>query len=318
MSEEYEIVKHPHLRHFNLFLVTIDYRTPHLHRDFEIDLIVEGNTSFIVNNTSYHLNAGDVFLLNSDQLHEIRTQNGPCTILSLQVSPKFFINSVPQIDTINFDSLLPADSLDPTQQESVRRQLLQLALVYLDKPPYFELKCASILCDMMHLFLSALELHSVSPESRCEAKKRAERIRRIIDYVDDNFTNKTRLQDVAQQEGLTLNYLSHFVRENLNMTFQEYVRSLRLNQAKKLLLSDDRSLLTVSIESGFSDPRYLTKAFLEHEGMTPNEYRKQKQPIAEESVKIHRSSHSSELYYTDEKAKALIQRINEQGFAQSH
>ncbi len=124
----------------------------------------------------------------------------------------------------------------------------------------------------------------------------------------DIFVTLSFMQDLARKEGLTLNYLSAFVKENLNMTFQEYLAGLRLNQAKKLLLSEDKSLLTVSLESGFSDPRYLTRAFLAQMGITPCEYRKRRLRLLEED-NSHRSPASSERFYSDQEAlRRLVQK----------
>jgi AraC-like DNA-binding protein len=123
------------------------------------------------------------------------------------------------------------------------------------------------------------------------------------------------LKDVAQLEGLSLSYLSFFVKKNLNMTFQEYVGSLRFNHAKKLLLlSENKSMFNISIESGFSDPRYLTKAFKAQTGMTPDEYRKQKMLIVKTDT-VHRSSHSSEHYYSEREAATMIQNALKQDIA---
>ncbi|HBU11986.1 MAG TPA: hypothetical protein DEB31_04445 [Clostridiales bacterium] len=307
MSNEYEIIKYPYFNYFNLFLVAIDYRTPHLHRDFEIDLVLDGEPVFLVNGVSHALNPGDIILLNPDQLHEIQTVKKSATILALQVSPKIFINAVPSIQSLFFDEMFLRTSLSLKQLKNVRNSLLQLALVYMEKSPYYELECMSILSGMMYLFLCELPVHSITPELQAEANKRADRLRRIIDFVDENYTRKTRLKDVAKLEGLSLNYLSYFIKENLNMTFQDYICSLRLNQAKKLLLSSDKSLFTICIESGFSDPRYLFKAFTTNVGITPGEFRKQTSQLVDENGRIHRSSHSSERYFSTEMALNLVQ-----------
>ena len=53
-------------------------------------------------------------------------------------------------------------------------------------------------------------------------------------------------------ENVTKTYLSHFIHDNLNMTFQEYVSSVRFERALKLIRSTSMCLTDISVGSGFS------------------------------------------------------------------
>lgn len=100
------------------------------------------------------------------------------------------------------------------------------------------------------------------------------RMRRIIRYMEEHYTEKLLLSDIAREENLDLYYLSHFFRECFGITFQDYVTRLRCEKARQLLLLTEYSLLDISIGSGFSDPKYLNKGFLRQYGCTPKAYRK--------------------------------------------
>ena len=73
---------------------------------------------------------------------------------------------------------------------------------------------------------------------------------------------------------VSLCYLSHFFTENFGISFQQYLAKIRCDKARRQLLLTDHSLLTVSIECGFSDPKYFNRAFAAQYGMTPRAYRK--------------------------------------------
>jgi hypothetical protein len=62
----------------------------------------------------------------------------------------------------------------------------------------------------------------------------------------------------------------------------------------------------VSLESGFSDPKYLAKAFMQKIGSTPIDFRKKGQNVSSET-EVHRSIHSSEQYYSVESAISRLQ-----------
>ena len=98
--------------------------------------------------------------------------------------------------------------------------------------------------------------------------KKMARLSRITEYIDTNYSEKITLDELANRENVTKTYLSHFIRENLNMTFQEYISSVRFERALKLLRSSSMCLTDVSVVCGFSDVKYLTRMLESHFGMS--------------------------------------------------
>ena len=98
-------------------------------------------------------------------------------------------------------------------------------------------------------------------------------MRRIVSYIEDHFSEKILLSDIADEENLDLYYLSHLFTESFGIPFQKYIAKLRCERARSLLLMTDRSLLDISISLGFSDPKYFNKNFKDLYGCTPKEYR---------------------------------------------
>ena len=98
-------------------------------------------------------------------------------------------------------------------------------------------------------------------------------MRRIVSYIEDHFSEKILLSDIADEENLDLYYLSHLFTESFGIPFQKYIAKLRCEHARSLLLMTDRSLLDISISLGFSDPKYFNKNFKDLYGCTPKEYR---------------------------------------------
>ena len=71
-----------------------------------------------------------------------------------------------------------------------------------------------------------------------------------------------------------MTYLSHLFKDTLGISFQDYLKQKRFEYACNLIATTQRKILDISISSGFSDVRYLTKLFQERFGCTPKEYRK--------------------------------------------
>jgi len=307
MANEFEIVRYPKIKNLNIFIVEMEYRTLHIHRDFELNLILDGHMTIFSNSKRYSVSTGDLLLFNPNQPHELFAQGEICVkILCLQISPRFFRDTLPAMQDVSFQMVKLRNNEIGNWIKSFSRNFVKLALTYIEEPhPYYQLLCASRINEIFYLLLEHIPVRFPSPMDRKAIERKAERILRLLDFVDSNFMYKINLGDFAQAEGLSLNHLSYFIKENINQTFQEYVTNIRYNHACKLLLSGDKRLIDICFESGFSDPRYLTKAFLKKTGMRPDEYRHKFAAVKPEE-QYQRNRYSSQKFYSDAKAKQIL------------
>ncbi|MCF6345189.1 MAG: helix-turn-helix domain-containing protein [Thiomicrorhabdus sp.] len=84
------------------------------------------------------------------------------------------------------------------------------------------------------------------------------------------------LHTIASELELSTHQLSELINTKLKMSFSSYLRQQRIDAAKKILLSQpDMSVVSVSLEAGFSSQSNFYAAFKEFVGTTPAKYRKQ-------------------------------------------
>ena len=60
----------------------------------------------------------------------------------------------------------------------------------------------------------------------------------------------------------------------MGISFSEYLRNIRIEEAKKLLRNTDLKVFEIAMKVGFNDAGYFSKRFEDTVGMTPNEYRR--------------------------------------------
>lgn len=272
---EIEVVQHPHVRGLNVFLDTVDYRAPHLHQELELLWVLEGQLEVHGAPGDFCTGTGEFVLFNPKQTHEFRKVGDTCTFLCVQVSPHFFAYGFPAVDGLRFDTPLPAQFLGEDGCRDIRRMLSELAVSYFRRDLGCELLCAGILSLILRRLLLAVPHHILTEAEGLEQERRARRLDRLIDFVEENHRQKILLSDFAQQEGRSMSYLSHFVKENLGQSFQDYVTTVRFQTACALIAAGRDRLLDVCTESGFSDYRYFSNAFRARLGMTPEAYRSQ-------------------------------------------
>jgi AraC-like DNA-binding protein len=126
-----------------------------------------------------------------------------------------------------------------------------------------------------------------------------ERLGHILSCVDDHFTEKILLSEIAEQTGLSLFYLSHWFKAHLGLPFQKYIELLRFREAKRLLEQTSMGITDISMACGFSDRRYLNHVFIKQMGCTPKDYRAKRnsspRPVREgQSTEIQRFLSASE------------------------
>lgn len=277
MAEEYEVVSHSHIQCLNLFLVRLFQRTVHIHQDFELGLVLSGDLTVKVEQNTALLSQNDVFLINPMEAHEFTSPGNGALILTIQFSPRLLENVLQDVRNLRFESAIRIRDYfvgGPQNYEKLHAICLETAYCYFQHGPGYEYKCLSLVSMLFFTLQSALPWKIQSEKDLLAMRFRMKRILQITNYIDRNFQRKILLGELAEKEQLTLAYLSHFFKDMLGMTFQDYVNKRRFEYACELVEKTERSILDISIESGFSDVRYLNRMFSQHFGCTPREYRK--------------------------------------------
>ncbi len=95
-----------------------------------------------------------------------------------------------------------------------------------------------------------------------------------IEYIHKNFYKKITLNDMAEIFFITPGYFSKIFHKEMGEGFSDYLTGLRIEEAKTLLKTPNKTIQEIAIEVGFNDAGYFTKRFKAYEGTTPGLYRK--------------------------------------------
>lgn len=272
MKEEYEIIEHSQIEDLNIFLVEMTYRCPHMHREFEICMVLSGTVIIYTNGERHNFERGSLILFNPRQTHEIHTLTENSLILSVQVASGFYKRIYSEISRLQFDGIAVAGDNGRLLQK-MQLLILKLASAYLKKETGYEFFCMAYLSEFFGELLQNQPWHLISEKEKSERYTKGKRMSRIMDYVENHYTEKLLLSDISELEGLSVYYLSHFFKEMLGLSFQEYIALRRFERARKMVEQTNRSLTEICMECGFSDYRYLNKIYKKQLGYTPIEYR---------------------------------------------
>lgn len=98
-------------------------------------------------------------------------------------------------------------------------------------------------------------------------------IRLAIQNINENYKNKISLKTVANHLHTNPSYLSMLFKQEMGVTFTDYLNQVRINRSCELLTNTSLSLIDVSLQAGFDDQSYFSKVFKKIKGVTPKSYR---------------------------------------------
>lgn len=96
----------------------------------------------------------------------------------------------------------------------------------------------------------------------------------IVRYMQEHLEEEISLNVLAEEFHLSAAYISQLFKNEIGVNFLAYLTSIRMERAKKLLLSTSCSIAEVSEKVGYADYRVFTKSFKKTEGVTPSQYRR--------------------------------------------
>ena len=96
----------------------------------------------------------------------------------------------------------------------------------------------------------------------------------ITRYLQEHLAEEMSLSVLSEEFHLNPQYISQLFRNEIGVNFLSYLTGIRMEKAKKLLLSTSLSVAEVAERSGYGDYRVFTKVFKKSEGITPSQYRR--------------------------------------------
>ncbi len=94
----------------------------------------------------------------------------------------------------------------------------------------------------------------------------------IKKVVEDNISNEEfSVSDVIKTVGISRTMLHVKLKSMLDMSIGDYIRNIRIEKAKELLMQG-YSIADTAYATGFSDPNYFSKCFKKQIGKTPSEF----------------------------------------------
>jgi len=242
-------------------------------KSVEFLFILKGELKVVINKQEYKLFESDVILINNGDVYEIQGKEENL-VLSMQIENEFFNDQVKREQSL----FLCNSSINENEHyDDIRKILAKVMYEYSNREYSYEFKIMSLLYDLIYLLNINFVISEDYKVQNLEVKnsKYIQRINSIVSYIKQNYYQQISLQDVADSQYLTPEYLSKFFKVHMGMTFSKYLNEFRLAQAVKELIRTDNSVTKIAMNNGFPNLVAFNKVFREVYDTTPAEYRNQ-------------------------------------------
>jgi AraC-like DNA-binding protein len=102
----------------------------------------------------------------------------------------------------------------------------------------------------------------------------SDRFNKVTEYIMLNFDNDITLPDIASFSNMAVTTFCNFFKEYYRVTFVEYLNTVRIGYACKLLADKNKNVVEVAYESGYKNLANFNRQFKKFKQMTPTEYRR--------------------------------------------
>ena len=237
----------------------LDY---HLHAQGEVELVVmlRGSCRVTCGSRADVIRAGDIFCVFPNQPHKYEASTDVQAYL-LIVPVKRYLSAYGNL----LQKQLPTDPI-------CRREHLDPALLALLESAYLDIDHASepvMQGYMMVIFGKILEYFDLTEQKTGSE----ESLRRVLKYINEHYREAVSRKQIAKAVGYNESYISHLFSETMQTTLTDYVHSLRVEDACRLLTETDVSVIQIGFDLGFASVRNFNRVFLKRTGMTPKQYR---------------------------------------------
>ncbi|WP_339851515.1 AraC family transcriptional regulator [Paenibacillus sp. FSL W7-1088] len=251
----------------------------HTHNGYEIHYFIQGDATFLIGDRIYKPLPGDMFIFRGGVPHRINPSR----------------EIVYKRSFVNFTELLLLDMLAVSQLENLMSIFRHPNGLLVHWPPeerehitgifkgikeemdagntgYKTMVKLSLTQLLLRIYRKMTSERSVNDILFSSQKQTS--VSRVLHYLNQNYTESVSLDELSKTLHLNKYYICHSFKETTGYTISNYVIRKRVAEAKKMLLSTDAPILSISETLGFNTPVYFSRAFKQYVGVSPQAFRK--------------------------------------------
>lgn len=246
-----------------------------IHDELEFIWLLEGHVSICCEGKNYELIPDHVFIIYINQKHAMKS-SGETISFSFRFKKSYLKSLHLYFDRLPFKNRI--FTFDELAHKYHEVPLIMSQLIILMKSSDSVANTRYRLIGYFNMYL--FDLYSVRLKEKYLDQKKKNydlyliRFYKIDTYINRFYYKKITLDELAKLVEISPHRVSHFIKEILGISFQEYLSNVRLGKALEELKNTDKSIQEVVKNCGFSDQKYLNAIMKDKFHITALKYRK--------------------------------------------
>lgn len=252
----------------------------HSHAEYELNFTVNASgVKRIVGDSIEVIEDYDLVLITSKDLEHVWEQHECISEeireITIQFSSELFFKSF--IDKTQFDSIRLM--LEKAQRglcfplEAIMKVYSLLDVLSSEQEGFYAVtKFLTILYELSHFTDKSRELSS-SSFAKIGARSESRRIQKVYEYINNNYKEEIRLNQLADLVGMTTISFSRFFKLSTGKTLSDYIIDIRMGYATRMLVDSSMSVAEICYDCGYNNLSNFNRIFKNKKGITPQKFR---------------------------------------------
>ena len=255
-------------------------------------VILSGEVQVQIDDHATYLNDNGLMLVEPDTPFDI-TGHGSNLLMIIRMDYDFFAQS----RAGRFGRLICNSAEDDQRDYTLLRQMLShLALNYFENNECKDLRQLELCYSLLYYLNTTHYLPGTVAEAGGQDGEL--RGRQIISYIESNYMQDIRLDDLSETAYLSPSYLSRLFKKMTGTNFKSYLEEVRLRHAVDDMRNTDQTITSIAYNNGFPNVSALSNAIRKKYDMSPNEFRRS---LAESEPEVVEQSPYHEVDYDNVK-----------------
>lgn len=260
----------------------------HFHNCLEIGICYEGTHILSFENIEYTLSAGSFFILSPYSMHFLNHESpdagNSCKYIYIkpdEILRDFYPLGLPEEMKWYQNSEVPF--LFSREENTIMYNYLNLIVNELsNKESNYEFTIRGLVLSLMTELTRTLSTCSVPASSRYQNMPQ---VLPALKYIHDCHEKSISVPYLATLCNMSVSGFRTLFTELMSETPRQYLNRVRLQKACELLYSTEKTILDISIESGFQSLSNFYRAFNDYYDMAPKEWRDKKRTIQKKNIR---------------------------------
>ncbi|GIP31484.1 AraC family transcriptional regulator [Paenibacillus sp. J2TS4] len=245
----------------------------HFHPYYEIYYLLQGERDYFIKDRTHPIKEGGIVFIDKYELHKT-TDTGVANHerILLQFEDQWLSPFVDPVCYTPFQSRSKWIALNSEEKQAVEKLLFAMLGEYRDKPAGWKTNVQAMLTQL--LILAGRRFMEEPENSPEQANPLQRKIYEIVEHINSRYMDEITLGSVAEEHYISPYYLSRKFKEVTGFTFVEYVNSVRIKEAQKLLRETDLKIIQIAEQVGYEQIAHFGRVFKQMMRVSPLEYRK--------------------------------------------